>query len=70
LNGLFSFIALPNSTETLPIFLLGSIIAALVGFFSIKWLLNFLARRSLYTFAIYCVIFAIINLVIIACQSK
>jgi len=70
LNGLVSFIALPNSTETLPIFLIGSIIAALVGFFSIKWLLNFLAQRSLYTFAIYCVLFAIINLAIVLCQAN
>lgn len=68
INGLFEFIALPNTTESLPIFLLGSIIAAGVGFLSIKWLLAYLVRRSLYTFAIYCAIFAFLNLAIIAYQ--
>jgi undecaprenyl-diphosphatase len=69
INGLFEFIALPNSTESLPIFLIGSIFAAGIGFLSIKWLLRFLSRRSLYSFAIYCIVFACINLLIIANQS-
>jgi undecaprenyl-diphosphatase len=69
INGLFEFIALPNSTESLPIFLIGSIFAAGVGFLSIRWLLRFLTKRSLYTFAIYCILFAAINLAIIAIQS-
>jgi undecaprenyl-diphosphatase len=69
INGLIEFIALPNSMESLPIFLIGSIFAAGVGFLSIKWLLRFLKRRSLYSFAIYCIVFAAINLIIIAYQS-
>ena len=64
-NGFYNFIALPNTTEYLYIFLIGSIVSAVVGFFSIKWLLNFLSRRPLYTFSIYCIVFACINLLVL-----
>jgi len=64
-NGFYNFIALPNTTEFLHIFLIGSIVSAIVGFLSIKWLLNFLSRRPLYTFSIYCIVFACINLFVL-----
>jgi undecaprenyl-diphosphatase len=63
-NGLYKFILLPETTSSLPVFLVGSVTAAIVGYISIKWLLNFLKNRSLYTFAIYCVVFALFNLLI------
>ena len=66
LNGLYKLKVLPETTSSLPYFLAGSITAVVVGYFSIKWLLNFLHHRSFYTFAIYCVVFAVINLIIMA----
>lgn len=68
-NGFYKFILLPNTTSSLPIFLVGSITAAIVGYISIKWLLNFLKQGSLYAFASYCVIFAVLNLIINSVRS-
>jgi undecaprenyl-diphosphatase len=68
INGLFKLIALPNTTSSFLIFMVGAATAAIVGYISIKWLLNFLAKRSLYTFAIYCILFAVINLIVIKFQ--
>ncbi|HJS20972.1 MAG TPA: undecaprenyl-diphosphatase UppP [Anaerolineales bacterium] len=47
---------MPNSRELLPSLAVGFVTAALVGWFSIKWLIDYLSRRSLYVFAIYCAI--------------
>ncbi len=38
----------------LPVILIGTLAAAIVGYLSIKWLLAFLNRRALSVFAIYC----------------
>jgi len=65
INGFHKFIALPNTTESLPNFFFGSLAAATVGYISIKWLLNYLSHRSLFTFVVYCLCFASINLIII-----
>lgn len=48
--------------QLLPVFIPGFIAAAVVGYLSIRWLLSFLARRSLYGFAIYCVLLALLVL--------
>jgi undecaprenyl-diphosphatase len=69
-NGLYKFVELPNTTETLPIFLTGTIAAAIVGYISIHWLLKYLTHQSLYTFVFYCIIFALINLAYIAGQTS
>jgi undecaprenyl-diphosphatase len=65
LKATWEFVALPNTTEHFPIYLVGCIVAAIVGYFSIRWLLHFLSHRSYYAFAIYCVVFACINLAVI-----
>ncbi len=64
-NGLYNFISLPDTGIYWPQFLAGSITAALVGYLSIKWLLGFLNHKSLYTFAIYCLVFALINIALL-----
>jgi len=46
--------SLPNARELLPSLAAGFLSAALVGFLAIRWLLRFLARRSLWVFAAYC----------------
>lgn len=57
-------IALPNTTEFMPILLTGFITSAIVGWMSIKWLLNYLRNNSLYLFSIYCLVTGIIILLI------
>lgn len=57
-------IALPNTTEFMPILMTGFITSAIVGWMSIKWLLNYLRNNSLYLFSIYCLVIGIIVLLI------
>ena len=47
-------IKLPNLNLFLPLLALGFLAAAIVGWFSIKWLLDYLNKHSLYVFAVYC----------------
>lgn len=42
------------ASTLLPSILIGIIVAAIVGYLSIRWLLGYLARRPLYIFVIYC----------------
>lgn len=69
LNGFHKFLALQNTTLMLPIFIVGSIVSAFVGYLSIKWLLKFLASKSLSYFAIYCLFFGFFNLTIFYIKS-
>jgi undecaprenyl-diphosphatase len=46
-------IALPNAREYLPALALGALAAAVVGFVSIRWLLNYLSGHPLNLFAWY-----------------
>lgn len=57
-------IALPNTTEFMPILMTGFITSAIVGWISIKWLLNYLRNNSLYLFSIYCLVIGILVLLI------
>jgi len=65
-KGLFDFISLPDTSVYLTQFLVASFSAALVGYLSIKWLLKFLTQRSLYTFAAYCMLFALLNIILLS----
>jgi undecaprenyl-diphosphatase len=47
---------LPGLRSFLPGVAIGFIAAAIVGWFAIKWLLNYLNRHSLYVFAAYCAV--------------
>jgi undecaprenyl-diphosphatase len=42
---------------------IGFIVAAIIGWFAIKWLLGYLNKHSLYVFAVYCAIVGAICLV-------
>jgi undecaprenyl-diphosphatase len=55
MSGLSSF---------LPIVLIGVIVAGAVGYFSIRWLLQYLQRHSFYGFAIYCTLAAVLTFII------
>ena len=49
-------LAVPDVKTFLPILLVGFVVAGIVGYFSIRWLLSFLNQHSLVYFAIYCVL--------------
>jgi undecaprenyl-diphosphatase len=49
-------IRMPNLGEFLPLLAVGFISAAIVGWLAIKWLIDYLGRGSLYTFAAYCAV--------------
>ena len=49
-------IKMPNLSEFLPLLAVGFITAAVVGWFAIKWLIDYFSKRSLYVFAIYCAV--------------
>jgi undecaprenyl-diphosphatase len=50
--------------EFLPYLAVGFVTAAVVGWFSIKWLLGFLQRHSLYIFAAYCALIGLLCFVL------
>lgn len=55
--GLFAIsdlLRMPGYLSRVPALAAGFLTAAIVGYFSIRWLLGFLTRRSLYPFAAYC----------------
>jgi len=47
---------MPNLGEFLPLLAVGFGASAVVGWFAIKWLIEYLSTRSLYVFAIYCAV--------------
>ena len=47
---------MPNLGEFLPLLALGFVTAAIVGWFAIKWLIDYLGKHSLYVFAVYCTV--------------
>ena len=51
---LLEVIKMDGTTAFLPYLAVGFTTAAVVGWLSIKWLLAFLQRHSLYIFAAYC----------------
>ena len=54
---------MPNLGEFLPLLAVGFVTAAIVGWFAIKWLIEYLSKRSLYVFAAYCAIMGILVLI-------
>jgi undecaprenyl-diphosphatase len=51
-----------GTIKFLPYLTVGFITAAVVGWFSIKWLLGYLQTHSLYVFAAYCALAGVICL--------
>jgi undecaprenyl-diphosphatase len=49
-------IQMPNLSEFLPLLAVGFVTAAIVGWFAIKWLIDYLSKQSLYVFAAYCAV--------------
>jgi undecaprenyl-diphosphatase len=53
---------MPNLSEFLPLLAVGFVTAAIVGWFAIKWLIDYLSKRSLYVFAAYCALAGLVCL--------
>ena len=51
-----------GTTAFLPYLAVGFLTAAVVGWFSIRWLLGFLQKHSLYAFAAYCTVVGLVCL--------
>jgi len=49
-------LGMPNLGAFMPLLAVGFVAAAIVGWFAIKWLIDYLSKRSLYVFAIYCAV--------------
>ena len=54
---------LPNFSTQIPTLIIGFITSAVVGYFSIRWLLTYLVTRRLFPFAIYCIAVAFIVII-------
>ena len=65
--GLLSLIDLVSSAfflDFLPVLLLGFVIAGVIGYLSIRWLLGYVKNHSLYGFAIYCVVISVVTITV------
>lgn len=60
----------PNLSSFLPVMAIGFVVAGVVGYLSIHWLLSFLGKRSLYYFAVYCVLLAALVLGVSAVRGN
>jgi undecaprenyl-diphosphatase len=49
-------VRMPGLAKFLPALAVGFIMAAIVGWLAVRWLLSYLGKRSLYVFSIYCAI--------------
>ncbi len=56
LYEMLDVIQMPYLPQFLPLLAVGFVTAATVGWFAIKWLINYLNNHSLYVFAAYCAV--------------
>ena len=61
--AIVDLIQLPEFSAQIPTLIVGFITSAVVGYFSIRWLLSYLVTRRLFPFAIYCVVLAFIVII-------
>jgi len=57
-------INMSGTIDFLPYLITGFVTAAIVGWFAIKWLIDYLNKHSLYLFAIYCAVVGFILLLV------
>jgi undecaprenyl-diphosphatase len=61
---MFDLVQTGGLSDLLSALLVGFAAAAASGYVCIRWLLSYLARRSLFVFAVYCLLFGLMNLVL------
>jgi undecaprenyl-diphosphatase len=57
-------IEMPGTHAFLPYLITGFVFAAVFGWLSIRWLLHYLSRHSLYVFAVYCAVLGVVVLLL------
>ena len=62
LLSVLDLIQIPDVGSFLPVLSIGFLVAMVVGYLSIRWLLNFLKSRSLFPFALYCGVISVITI--------
>jgi undecaprenyl-diphosphatase len=65
--GMFKLLDLISAgvlDELIGALCVGFIVAVVSGYLCIRWLLNYLSHRTLYVFAVYCLLFGLFNLVV------
>ena len=62
-------LALPNTLSLLPTYIPGFMVAAVVGYLAIRWLIKYLARHTLYVFAAYCTLLSVITIILVLVRS-
>lgn len=65
LVSLLDLFAIPNISTVLPAMAAGFITAGVVGYFAIAWLLQFISKRPLYVFSVYCAVLAAVTLLVV-----
>jgi len=55
---------MPGSAESIYVLAAGMFAAAITGYFAIRWLLQYLTRRPLYGFAVYCAVVGSLTLAV------
>lgn len=70
--GIFSLLDIGNSTvlqENLIPLLAAAVCAAVSGYLVIRWLMNYLRKKPLLVFAVYCVLIGLTTLVLTFLRS-
>ena len=62
LLGVVDLLKVKDLVQFLPMLAAGFIASALVGYFVIHWMLNYLNKHSLFVFAVYCIILGVLML--------
>ncbi len=52
--------------DFLPTMIFGFVIAGIIGYLSIRWLLGYLKKNSLFAFALYCALLSIVTVFVAA----
>lgn len=60
--ALIELAATPDAVSLIGTLIIGFVVAAIVGYISIHWLLKFLSERSLYYFSGYCLLIGLIGI--------
>jgi len=59
------FMTMPGLSAYLPALIAGVVAAGIVGYLAIRWLLGYLGHHTLYIFSIYCLVVALIVLIVL-----
>lgn len=62
---LIDLVHLPQLPHLLPIFIPGFLAAAVVGYLSIRWLLDYLTKNTFTIFAAYCILLSLSTMVVL-----